>query len=1596
MTDARDINFHKKRRRVTKASLTKLSTKLTELEADTTNPDALRVAQGLASKLKILDAEFKSHQLSIIDLTDDDTDLAAEQQELDDHDDRASELAIRVQRLISTLSPSTIEGVSRTSSRRLSRLQEKLDVIQGVVNAIPEDRSDDDSACTLEQYIEQIADIKAELKDVQTCLLNIDLTAEDPIIRTQDEIERTIFRCSVAIKKRLRASTTRDTPTPRTPGAKLPKLEVPAFDGDILKWKSFWDQFNVSIHGRSDLTAAEKMVYLQNALKDKTAKSTIEGLTKSGEHYEEAVKCLQTRYDRPRMVHQTHVRKIVEASCLKDGTGKELRALHDTVVQHLRALKALGHEPSKEFITSLLELKLDSVTMFEWQRHSQEHSDVPDCDELLEFIDLRAQAAEATVTERKPKSNHPPPHHKAKPVPAFAVTSKEAESSCIGCRGEKHPLYCCSKFRSMSHDEMIALLKQHGHCLNCLRPGHFVKDCKSLHHCKVCQKPHHSLLHIDKPPRVDHADVPANHASVRIQSNVLLMTCRVLVQSPQGVMQVRALLDPGSATSFISERVAQTLHLCRFSQTIGISGITGLSLEDSNRSIASFKIASVHTPSQRLNVIAVIVPRVTCDLPTHPVALNREWEHIRGLRLADPDFGKPGRIDVLLGAEAFGDVICHGRRKGHRGSPTAIKTTFGWVLAGNTNTECPGTVSSHHVSVLTGDDLLRQFWEVEEKSVANSTLTPEERTVLNHFDVHHSRDSEGRFMVPLPKRPTSSKLGESRTQAVRRFISFERMMHAKGHFEEVEGVIDEYFVSKHAEPVPRADLEKPPSEVFYLPMHIVRKESSTTTKIRAVFDASAKTSTGTSLNDLLVGPTMHPPLVDVLIRFRSHRIALIADVSRMYRAVLLSDADKDLHRFVWRNNPKAPLLDFRMTRVTFGVSSSSFVANMCVKQNALDYGMEYPNAAKAVNESFYVDDCLTGSDTLEGAVELHRELQALLGKGGFLLRKWNTSEPSVLQHVKPDLRDSQCTLSISDPDSYTKTLGIEWNSSNDHFRLTVADLPQVNGLTKRGLVSDIAKTFDILGWYSPTIVKAKILLQMLWSEKTGWDDPVPGTILEEWLQWRSELHLLSSHHIPRCYYPKGVTITFMQLHGFSDASEKAYSGAVYLRMEDSNGTVHTSMVMSKTRVAPIKRQTIPRLELCGALVMAQILSQCKDVLKIPIDHTYAWTDSTIVLSWLQGSPHRFKSFVGNRVAQIMELIPPHRWRHIISEDNPADCASRGMYPSEILNHTLWWNGPEWLKLDPEQWPKQPGIKSVSSPEEADELCSAACTALVQSSPTLIPFDRFSTFLHLVRVTAWVIRFVNNCRSKEHNTQVCKNPISVQELNHATCYWVKVIQNESWNSEIDAIKGGSRLKQTSRILTLKPFIDEAGILRVGGRQENTKLSFDNRHPIILPSNHPLVKLLIRAEHIHLLHAGHLLTSASLSRRYHIVGGHKAIRSITRNCVTCRRRSAKPNAQLMGQLPKERVTPDAVFSNVGLDYAGPVYLKQGSTRKPLIVKAYVCAFVSLSTRAVHIEAVSDLTSEAFLACLRRFISRRGKPTLLWSDHGTNFVGAKRVSF
>ncbi len=584
----------KRRRGVTHASITRLGNCLGDLEGVTDQPSTLDLAQQLKKKLAELDSEFKTHHYGLIDIIDDDSVVEAEQAALDKHDEDVAMLTVRIQHLIEACNPRNI------ASRRLLRLRKCLNDVDRAVDSLPEDA---DNVCVLHQHQEHLSDFKTELADILNSLLPLDLRDDDDLTQLQGLVEQPIFDSSLKIKKLLQPQT--HSGTTDSKGIKLPKLEVPTFDGNILNWKSFWEQFCVSIHNRPSLSDSEKLVYLQSALKESSAKCTIEGLSRSGEYYAEAIECLQSRYDRPHLIHQTHVKMILEATPLKDGNGRELRRLHDTVQQHLRALKAMDYEPSGPFITSVLELQLDTNTMFEWQKFSQDLTDVPPYQRLLEFINLRAQASESSVAEHSKKPKHEGISWKkpGRPIASFAGTAKPV-ANCIVCDSEKHPLYACPKFKALPHDQMVSTLKANKMCMNCLRSGHFVRQCQSNYHCKKCQKPHHTLLHIESKSEVPSpSSTPppgpisssasttpiSSHAAMGIKSDLLLMTCNVLVVSPDGTsIPACALLDGASSTSFVSERLVQCLNLPRSSQNAQISGVAGLTRNSSTQSITNF------------------------------------------------------------------------------------------------------------------------------------------------------------------------------------------------------------------------------------------------------------------------------------------------------------------------------------------------------------------------------------------------------------------------------------------------------------------------------------------------------------------------------------------------------------------------------------------------------------------------------------------------------------------------------------------------------------------------------------------------------------------------------------------------------------------------------------------------------------------------------------------------------------------------------------------------------------------------------------------------------------------------------------------------
>nr|XP_034194563.1 uncharacterized protein LOC117610841 [Osmia lignaria] len=403
----------------------------------------------------------------------------------------------------------------------------------------------------------------------------------------------------------------------------------------------------------------------------------------------------------------------------------------------------------------------------------------------------------------------------------------------------------------------------------------------------------------------------------------------------------------------------------------------------------------------------------------------------------------------------------------------------------------------------------------------------------------------------------------------------------------------------------------------------------------------------------------------------------------MYRQIRVNEQDVDFQRILWRDSSDHQIEEYQPLTVTFGTTPAPYLALRVLKQLVDDEGSKYPDAIQVVNEQAYVDDFLFGSNSVESLLQIRNQTVALLSQGGFSLRKWASNNSELLCDIDPSDHGLALSKTLKIDES-TSVLGLIWNPALDQFQFQVeTESFKDSCITKRIILSSVSKLFDPMGWITPFVISGKILIQRLWSLKADWDDDVPFEFQTEWQSFCHEVVELNKLSIPR---KLSTNIpTSQSLHGFSDASAAAYAAAVYIRSVLQDGTVCVRLVMAKSRVAPVKTVSVPRLELCAALLLARLLKFVQTALKIEIE-CHCWTDSSITLTWVNRSPSRWKTFVANRVAKIQSIVPNAHWHHVPTEDNPADCASRGISITQLGSHPLWWSGPEWLRENSESWP----------------------------------------------------------------------------------------------------------------------------------------------------------------------------------------------------------------------------------------------------------------------------------------------------------------------
>ncbi|KAK3895047.1 hypothetical protein Pcinc_001215 [Petrolisthes cinctipes] len=1244
--------------------------------------------------------------------------------------------------------------------------------------------------------------------------------------------------------------------------------------------------------------------------------------------------------------------------------------------------------------------------------------------ELVKFISDAADEASDPVfgtlvnKGQKDKGKNPQSKYQKRQVGSFtakasitedkltAVTeNKKQTAGKCPCCGQGHYLTRCTQFKAMKIKDRRDFVMTKGLCLNCFAHGHTGKTCARNYVCAVagCGLKHNTYLHFPNQrtdegttpppsvPTVTHAprvtftppeNAPesqrvSNYASSQGGKLALpIVPARVRCIDTNAIIDTYAMLDPGTNATYCTEELCHKLGARGVIRRMELTTIAQTRMPVESNVITLF-VSDIYD-SQEPCCISEVTVRPTLNIDLSGLSSRVEllkWQHLKQLELPELDVDQ---VHLLIGQDCA-DLLMPGEvKKGRPGEPFAVHTPLGWVINGPIDPFKSNIKTSHfvrNVSALERD--LSKLWELEGVNSEVPGMSQSDLKTLETWN-NGKRVVENHYTLPIPFKTEGPYLPDNRSMAERRLQILGKRLNKDRHLgekytEEIHKLVKEGY----AEEVSPEDLKRADGKVWYLPHHPVHNPKKPD-KTRIVFDCAAKFGRF-SLNDhVCQGPDLANKLVGVLLRFREGAIAFMADIEAMFHQIRVTPDDRDVLRFLWfkDDDTRKSLSTYRMTSHLFGGVWSPSCANYALQQVTKDFKEIYPEIVlNTVLYNFYVDDCLKAVNTIGIAVPLVHQVTQLLSLRGFHITKFVSNSPELMNSIpKGEWGRSFATLDIDVNELPTeRALGMLWNIASDHLGIDV----QIRNhpRTKRGVLSALSSVYDPLGLVSPFVLSARRLFQQLCKEEKGWDEGLPREMEEQWGRWLNDLPVIKEFNVPRCVIPDENLVKTLQLHYFCDASEYGYGAVAYLRTDKVDDTVSVDILLAKSRLAPLKGSTIPRLELAGALEAVRLDKLLQEELQMPLEQSIYWTDSTIVLWYLQSPEKRFQTYVANRVAKILEHTISSQWRYVPTAENTGDIASRGMTADELITEHRWCKGPAFLYLERSKWPRQPSFNCA----KLEEMAEVKKSPLVYTTRTdedhlgrLLNY--YSSWHGLKKATAWLLRVREMLRKQSYP----KGPISPREMKTAEEAIVRHAQTVFLQDKMTGLEKLSPKKSTT------------GLLLVGGRLNNLNEENYTKHQLIVPHEHPAAKLIIEDLHKKLGHAGVERVLAESRRLYWILKGRKLVKKTVHQCITCKKLRGKTEVQQMADLPASRVTPyEPPFTRVRVDYFGPFMVKRARSK----VKRYGCIFTCLSIRAVHIEVSYTLDTDSFINALERFIARRGEPKEIWSDNGTNFVGAQR---
>ena len=1436
----------------------------------------------------------------------------------------------------------------------------------------------------------------------------------------------------------------------------LPQRQIPSFNGNPLDYCSFIRAFDTIIASKEPDYSSKLYYLEQytTGRPQELVKSCLHMDPEEG--YKKARDTLEQRFGEKYRIAMAHVEKLLSISPIRPEDADALERYSISLTSCKNALQGIGYlnkienpdimrriieklpfkfqDRWRDIADNIINVKHREVTIEDIATFVEQKARCmsnPIFGKLSSNVKPRTERTDLSSKYRSGTSNHKTVFatqlkdssegrslsNSSSSESKYATNSSTAKL-CYVCDGE-HTVVCCPVFKKKTHDERMDLASKNRLCFSCLRKGHQSVSCFKRKPCNDCSRRHHTLLHSEwkatDQPQSTSTNTASQHLSTssatisasptslacstsspmdsnRSSSTVLpIIPIKIRKQGDCSYIQTYALLDSGSNSSFCSESLVKRLKADSKKTKIKLTTINN-SNDVESQFVRGLEVSDLDE-NTTIKLPAVfsrpVIPVSKDEMPTQ--ADVDSWPQFHEnvhLQFIDSD------VDLLIGMNVPEALQPMEIISTASDGPYATKVKLGWVINGPTGRYQKGIPqNSFQASMQCAEcaDFLQMDTYSDSKEYSR-----EESKFMDRVEESINHHQDGHYEVCLPLKDTSVSLPNNRAQAERRAAYLKNKLLSDTRFkEDYVNFMKDMIEKGHARKVPQDQLVGEKGKVWYIPHHGIYHKKKPS-KIRVVFDCSSKFQ-GVSLNDVLLqGPDLTNSLFGVLLRFRQESIAFMADIEGMFLQVRVPESDRSLLRFLWWTDGKLDqeFEEYQMNAHLFGAVSSPSCANFTLRHNANKNKTRYQEEViSTVFKNFYVDDCLKSLPSAEMAIHFIKDISKLMKDGGFRLTKWISSSREVIQSIPESERAKEVKeLDLSKENlPAERALGVTWHVESDSFGFKTT--PKEYAPTRRGLMSLVSSVYDPLGMAIPFTLTAKIIMQDLTRLKLKWDDSIPDEFQCPWQKWLYELPRLADFSLDRYMKSRDLEGCMVcELHHFADASQKAYGTVSYLRTINSQGSTHSSFIMAKSHLAPLKSQTIPRLELAAAALSVKSDKMLRAELEIPIESSTFWTDSTTVIRYIENESRKFHTYVANRVTYIRNGSSSEQWNYIDTKSNPADACTRGMPIDVFLSNENWKTGPELLQktiVKPTR-PSNIDFDLTGDPEVKADTVSLATHA--REDPLEAIFRRFSLFLRLKKFIALCVKLQRKFIERKRNLDVKAKEsslISLDELRYAEHEILRHVQNQFFLKEITDLTNNAKVKKSSHILKMDPVLSD-GLLRVGGRLRKSSIPHDSKHQIIVPKETSIAKLIVQEAHQTSGHSGREYVLSIVRQKFWIVHANALVRRVLAACFECRRRQSKPNTQKMADLPAARITPDQPpFTNTGIDYFGPFMVKQ----KRSLVKRYGVIFTCLAVRAIHIEVASSLETDTFILALRRFIARRGQVKRIYSDNGTNLVGGER---